>query len=301
MAARVAEGRRRLRVGGRRGRGVTGAALPDARSGLHRPAAPSPPRIRRAALGGSRRGRRRPGVAADDRRGNDPRRASAPGRGTGLGRQRRHQPAPVQRRSTGRNTSSRSAWSSRCCSGIRRAPTPGWTSSAAISSGGRSRSLRTPSGEAQVRVALKAVESARQAAAAGSAADRAAHVGYHLSIAGRADLEADLAYRPCAAVNGSGACSLRHASGFYLGAIALLTALLVAAACSRTRGSTARLRPSRRSLPSCCAAAGQRPRRSACCSRPSCGSVEPRRLPRLDFSKGVPETSPGPWSSCRRC
>src|SRR4029077_8361100 len=40
--------------------------------------------------------------------------------------------------------------------------------------------LAAPSGDAQVRVALRAVESARQAAAAGSAADRAAHVGYHL-------------------------------------------------------------------------------------------------------------------------
>src|SRR6185312_14103791 len=55
--------------------------------------------------------------------------------------------------------------------------------------------LAEPSGEAQVRVALRAIESARQAAAGGSAADpstgsgssqagsrddRAAHVGYHL-------------------------------------------------------------------------------------------------------------------------
>src|SRR5207247_9525231 len=37
--------------------------------------------------------------------------------------------------------------------------------------------LAAPSGDAQVRVALRAVESARQAAASGSPADRAAHVG----------------------------------------------------------------------------------------------------------------------------
>ena len=56
--------------------------------------------------------------------------------------------------------------------------------------------LAAPSGEAQVRVALRAVESARQAAASGSPADRAAHVGYHLIDRGRRDLEADVAYRP---------------------------------------------------------------------------------------------------------
>ncbi len=56
--------------------------------------------------------------------------------------------------------------------------------------------LAPTSGEGQVRVALKAIESARQAAADGSTADRAAHVGYHLVDRGRGDLEADLAYRP---------------------------------------------------------------------------------------------------------
>src|SRR5258706_12912600 len=40
--------------------------------------------------------------------------------------------------------------------------------------------LSKPSGEAQVRVALKVIESARQSAAAASSADRAAHVGYPL-------------------------------------------------------------------------------------------------------------------------
>ena len=70
--------------------------------------------------------------------------------------------------------------------------------------------LAAPSGEAQLRVALRAVESARQAAvrrpahdtqarvthASGSRADRAVHVGYHLLGRGRRDLEADVAYRP---------------------------------------------------------------------------------------------------------
>jgi cyclic beta-1,2-glucan synthetase len=56
--------------------------------------------------------------------------------------------------------------------------------------------LAPTSGDAQVRVALKAVESARQAAAAGSTADRAAHVGYHLVDRGRPGLEADVGFHP---------------------------------------------------------------------------------------------------------
>ena len=40
--------------------------------------------------------------------------------------------------------------------------------------------LAAPTGEAQVRVALRAIESARQVSEAGSMTDRAAHVGYHL-------------------------------------------------------------------------------------------------------------------------
>ena len=98
------------------------------------------------------------------------------------------------------STSSRSASWSRCCSAIRRARIRAWTSSAAISSARRSRSWRCRAAKAQVRVALKAVESARQAAAAASADARAAHVGYHLVDRGRADLEAELAFQPAAAI-----------------------------------------------------------------------------------------------------
>ena len=66
----------------------------------------------------------------------------------------------------------------------------------------------------QIRVALKAIESARQAAADGSTGDRAAHVGYHLVDRGRRDLEADLAYRPGAADSRCAApsCAMRPAS-----------------------------------------------------------------------------------------
>src|SRR5207247_1082707 len=52
--------------------------------------------------------------------------------------------------------------------------------------------LAEPTGEAQLRVALRAVESARQATESGQSADRAAHVGHHLIGKGRSDLETDV-------------------------------------------------------------------------------------------------------------
>ena len=84
------------------------------------------------------------------------------------------------------------------------------------------------SGEAQLRTALKAVESARQAVVRGSTADRATHVGYHLIDRGRRDLEADVAYRP---VLGKRIRRLvfSHTTLVYLGPIAIVTALLLVA------------------------------------------------------------------------
>ena len=86
--------------------------------------------------------------------------------------------------------------------------------------------LSGPTGEAQLRVALRAVESARQAAETGQATDRAAHVGHHLIGKGRPDLETDVAHRPH-----PGARMRRfifaHATAVYLGSIGLLTSLLV--------------------------------------------------------------------------
>src|SRR5207253_10731878 len=74
--------------------------------------------------------------------------------------------------------------------------------------------------------ALRAVESAREAAAAGSASDRAAHVGYHLVDRGRSLLETDVAYRPRPRTRLRRAL-LRHPAACYLAPIGLLTALLV--------------------------------------------------------------------------
>src|SRR3989454_4875631 len=56
--------------------------------------------------------------------------------------------------------------------------------------------LADPTGEAQVRVALRAIESARQAAEQLGNDSRAAHVGYHLIGGGRRELERDVAHHP---------------------------------------------------------------------------------------------------------
>src|SRR2546428_471623 len=55
--------------------------------------------------------------------------------------------------------------------------------------------LAEPTGEAQLRVALKCVESARQATEQ-NPQDRAAHVGHHLIGKGRRDLRHDVAFHP---------------------------------------------------------------------------------------------------------
>src|SRR4029077_7140151 len=75
--------------------------------------------------------------------------------------------------------------------------------------------LAAPSGDAQVRVAPHAVESARQAAASGAATDRAAHVGYHLIDRGRRELETDVAYHPKLAQRARRFVAA-HATPFYL-------------------------------------------------------------------------------------
>ena len=148
--------------------------------------------------------------------------------------------------------------------------------------------LAEPSGESQVRVALKAIESARQAATNGSTTDRAAHVGYHLVDSGRCDLEADLAYRPRGLKRARRALS-RHASGVYFGAIAILTIFLltVAIAYARHAGGV----PSVWLLVALLALLPASDFAIACVQWVVVRLVSPRRLPRLDFSGGIPESA----------
>jgi cyclic beta-1,2-glucan synthetase len=88
--------------------------------------------------------------------------------------------------------------------------------------------LAEPTGEGQVRMALKSVERARQVAERIPDA-REAHVGYYLIGAGRAQFERGIGWKPGAGVRCRRAF-FRYATPGYLGTIGLGTAALVAAA-----------------------------------------------------------------------
>jgi len=148
--------------------------------------------------------------------------------------------------------------------------------------------LASTSGEGQVRVALRAIESARQAAAAGSPTDRAAHVGYHLVDQGRADLEADLAYRPDVRTRARRAL-VRHAAGLYLGAIAGLTGVLLAVPLDDARA--AHVSPVVLLAVALLVLLPASDFAIACVQYLVVHIVGPRRLPRLDFSGGVPASA----------
>ena len=148
--------------------------------------------------------------------------------------------------------------------------------------------LDRPSGEGQVRVALKAIESARQAAAHGSASDREAHVGYHLIDRGRAELEADLAFRAPVMMRGRRAL-LTCATGLYLGAIAAITAAVLAVVVAYVWFAGGPL-----ALQVLAAIAAVLPASEAAIALVQRGVVHlvgPTRLPRLDFSHRVPTTA----------
>jgi len=148
--------------------------------------------------------------------------------------------------------------------------------------------IAAPNGEAQVHLAMKAVERAAQAASRGSTADRAAHVGFHLVGPGRPGLEADVACRlPYRARLGRFA--KRHPTGVYLGPIVALAGGLLA-------GVGAWVRSVDGSLPVLLVALALFAVPAldiaiAAVQRFSAWAVGPRRLPRLDLSGGVPAES----------
>jgi cyclic beta-1,2-glucan synthetase len=146
--------------------------------------------------------------------------------------------------------------------------------------------IAAPSGEAQLQLALKAVESAREAAADPSAADREAHVGYHLVGPGRLDLEADVAFRPPIRLR------LRrlvfgHPTLLYLGSIGVLTGIMLAAASRWLPGPDGHTPMVVVIL--VCLAMPALDLAMATVQRVMAWAVSPRRLPRLDFSEGVPD------------
>jgi cyclic beta-1,2-glucan synthetase len=146
--------------------------------------------------------------------------------------------------------------------------------------------LAAPSGEAQVRVALRAVESARQAAANGSRTDRAAHVGFHLIDDGRRELEIDVAYRPGIA-NRVKRLAFAHATLLYLGPIAAMTALLLAACAAYARHADATTLTLSILLMLLLVPAADIA--ISLTQRVVAWAIPPRRLPRLDFSDHLPD------------
>ncbi|MGE0454567.1 MAG: glucoamylase family protein [Vicinamibacteria bacterium] len=147
--------------------------------------------------------------------------------------------------------------------------------------------LADGTGEGQLRVALRTVESARQAAESG-AAGRAIHVGHHLIGRGRVDLETDVAYRP-RLHRRVRRFMFAHATSAYLGTIALLTAVLLGLGFAYARRGGDSPWPLAwvallLLLPSSEVAAAFV---QSLCAR----LAPPRRLPRLDFLGGVPESA----------
>jgi cyclic beta-1,2-glucan synthetase len=144
--------------------------------------------------------------------------------------------------------------------------------------------LAEAAGEAQVRVALRAIESARQAAEQAPDDFRRAHVGYHLIGPGRRELELDVAYVP-KLQRRLRAAIFAHATLCYLGLIGLLSAAGTAAAVAYAASSGAR-----GSLPWIALLA------LIPASQLAIGVVQrlvhwlapPRTLPRLDLSHEIP-------------
>jgi cyclic beta-1,2-glucan synthetase len=142
--------------------------------------------------------------------------------------------------------------------------------------------LAGPAGEAQMRVALRSIERARQAADQNPRGHGAAHVGYHLIGDGRKSLEVDVAYRP-----GVGqrihASIVAHATLFYLGSVGVLTGSGVILAVALLPGWRDHAWVAALALIPASDLA------MALVQWLVAAIVPPQRLPRLDLRGGVPE------------
>jgi cyclic beta-1,2-glucan synthetase len=139
-------------------------------------------------------------------------------------------------------------------------------------------------GEAQIRVSLRAVESAREASTR-DPGDRAAHVGHHLIGPGRAGLEIDVAYHPPLGTRFRRSAA-RCATPAYLGSIALLTFLGTFAAGAYAQSTGA---PGLTPVAILLALLPASELAVQIVQRIVAALVSPRRLPRLDLETGVPD------------
>jgi cyclic beta-1,2-glucan synthetase len=145
--------------------------------------------------------------------------------------------------------------------------------------------LADGTGEGQLRVALRAIESARQAVESGPG-EREAHVGHHLIGRGHADLEKDVACRPPLRRRAP-RFVFAHATAAYLGAIGLLTAVLLGLGFvyAQAHGEA----PWRQAWVALLLLLPASEVAAAVVQRLCVRFAPPRRLPRLDFLAGVPE------------
>ena len=158
--------------------------------------------------------------------------------------------------------------------------------------------LADPTGEAQVRVALRAVESAREAADVEGPGARAAHVGHHLIGKGRRGLEADVAWRP-GFWKGLRRFAFAHAPVLYLAAIAVATGGILAGgvAYARIEGGSLRSAGRRRAPPA--------PARERARHRPRAADRRSRRAAAAPSAPrpggGSPGGRPDPGGRARPC
>jgi cyclic beta-1,2-glucan synthetase len=146
--------------------------------------------------------------------------------------------------------------------------------------------LAERAGEAQLRVALRAIESARLSAERGATAEGSTHVGFHLIGKGRRDLETDLAYRP--GLRGR----LRrfvfaHATAAYLGSVTVLTTILsgLGVAYVREMGGS----PWAQAAAALALLLPASELAIACIQPVAARVAKPRRLVRFDYLNGIPE------------
>src|SRR4029434_2744650 len=147
-------------------------------------------------------------------------------------------------------------------------------------------SLAEPTGEGQVRVALKSVERERQIAERSPGA-REAHVGYYLIGGDRSQFERGIGWKPGAAV-WLKRMFFRYAAPGYLGTIGLLTAALVAAAVAYGRAHGSQWPALGVVVLLTLVPASELAIQIV--QRLICRLVPPRRLPRLDLSR-IPESA----------
>jgi len=148
-------------------------------------------------------------------------------------------------------------------------------------------SMAKPCGEDQRRVAWRAITLAREAAASGSVADAAAHVGYYLVDRGRPTLEADLGYRAPVRTRVRQRLA-RHAPLLFLGSLTVGTGLLVAGAVAYAASAGG---PAWWVLAALLVLVPASDVALAAIQHLVTRLVLPRRLSRLELADGVPESA----------